>query len=184
MPRHALPRIPPAGPIPAGSPVRRWDDPGALVAVVVQRLQRPGRPPRAEAGPGQRRVRGRARLRPRRLRCRLVVTQLAQVPLLGRPRKLIRSRLRRIATQTIYDVLAAGVEVGLVRRFESAGFGARYELCFEKHDHLMCRACGRLEVVPDGIGLDMHTTDDERCGYRVEEIIFRGVCSACLGDRP
>lgn len=105
----------------------------------------------------------------------------ATVAELARP---VRSRLPRISIQTIYGVLAAGVEAGLVRRFESAGFGARYELSFEKHDHLMCRACGRLEAVPDGIGLDMPITGGERCGYRVEEIIFRGLCSACLRGRP
>ena len=67
-----------------------------------------------------------------------------------------------ISTQAVYDVLAACVDAGLVRRIEPAGHPARFERrVADNHHHLVCRRCGaaadvdcvdRPRPVPGAVG--------------------------------
>jgi Fur family ferric uptake transcriptional regulator len=63
----------------------------------------------------------------------------------------VRARLGSVSTQAVYDVLAARVAVGLVRRIEPAGSPARFERrTGDNHHHLVCRACAQVVDV-DGV---------------------------------
>src|ERR1700684_2938339 len=56
---------------------------------------------------------------------------------------LVREDLGSVSAQAVYNVLAALVEVGLVRRIEPAGSVARYEVRVgDNHHHIVCRTCG------------------------------------------
>ncbi|MBN1172334.1 MAG: transcriptional repressor, partial [Micromonosporaceae bacterium] len=66
---------------------------------------------------------------------------------------LVRSRLRSVSTQAIYDVLSALSRVGLARRIEPAGSPARFELmAADNHHHVVCRGCGQIADISCAVG--------------------------------
>lgn len=94
----------------------------------------------------------------------------------------LRTRLGRVSTQAVYDVLRALTEAGLVRRIEPAGSPARYELdTGDNHHHLVCRGCGALVDVDCAVGsrpcLDLAVDH----GYAVDEaeVVYWGRCPNC-----
>ncbi|MEA2346302.1 MAG: Fur family transcriptional regulator, stress-responsive regulator [Thermoleophilaceae bacterium] len=93
-----------------------------------------------------------------------------------------RERLGSISTQAVYDVLAALVGVGLLRRIEPAGGPARFETRVDdNHHHLICRVCS-VAVDVDCVGGQAPCLDpDESAGFVVDEaeVIFWGVCPDC-----
>jgi Fur family ferric uptake transcriptional regulator len=74
----------------------------------------------------------------------------------------VRARLGSVSTQAVYDVLAACVDAGLVRRIQPAGHPARYERrVADNHHHVVCRRCGataghrlrgRARALPPAVG--------------------------------
>ena len=94
----------------------------------------------------------------------------------------VRSRLGRVSTQAVYDVLAACTEAGLVRRIRPAGSAALFETrTGDNHHHLMCRTCARVaDVACTGGGTPCLTPDDD-AGYLLDEaeIVFWGYCPDC-----
>ncbi|MBA2410325.1 MAG: transcriptional repressor [Gammaproteobacteria bacterium] len=91
-------------------------------------------------------------------------------------------RLGSVSTQAVYDVLAAFMGAGLVRRIEPAGHPARYECrAGDNHHHLICRICGRTEDVDCAIGAAPCLTPSDAYGYDVDEaeVVFWGHCPRC-----
>jgi len=96
----------------------------------------------------------------------------------------VRARLGSVSTQAVYDVLAACVTAGLVRRIEPAGSPARYETrTGDNHHHLVCRACGATADVDCVVGGRPCLSPSEGHGFVVDEaeIVFWGLCAACSG---
>ena len=96
----------------------------------------------------------------------------------------IRKRLGSVSRQAVYDVLAVGVEVGLVRRIEPAGHPARFERrAGDNHHHLVCRRCGEIEDVDCTAGQRPCLEPADGRGFVVDEaeIVFWGSCPACAG---
>jgi Fe2+ or Zn2+ uptake regulation protein len=98
----------------------------------------------------------------------------------------VRVRLGSVSTQAVYDVLAACVDAGLVRRIEPAGSAARYETrTGDNHHHVVCRSCGATADVDCVVGeapcLHPSTTTE---GFVVDEaeVVFWGTCPACRAD--
>lgn len=96
----------------------------------------------------------------------------------------VRSRLGKVSTQAIYDVLHALTQAGLVRRIEPAGSPTRYELRVDdNHHHLVCRSCGAIEDVDCAVGKRpcLHASDDHGFAIDEAEVTFWGMCPSC-GD--
>lgn len=99
--------------------------------------------------------------------------------------QILRSRVGPVSCQTVYSVLGAGLDVGIVRRFDCAGFAARYELDLPPssserelpHDHVVCRSCGRIDSIPRNAPRMARLQ-----GYVVEEVLIRGLCPSCGTD--
>ncbi|MDQ6849345.1 MAG: transcriptional repressor [Actinomycetota bacterium] len=94
----------------------------------------------------------------------------------------VRTTLGQVSTQAVYDVLAACVDAGLVRRIEPAGSPARFETrTGDNHHHLVCRACGRTTDVDCVTGARPCLTPDHDSGYAVDEaeVVFWGTCPDC-----
>ena len=94
----------------------------------------------------------------------------------------VREELGAVSSQAIYNVLAALVEAGLVRRIEPAGSAARYEVRVgDNHHHLVCRKCGAVADVDCAVGERPCLAPSEHHGYSVEEaeVTYWGVCPAC-----
>ena len=97
----------------------------------------------------------------------------------------VRARLGSVSTQAVYDVLAACVDVGLVRRIEPAGSAARYETrTGDNHHHVVCRTCGATEDVDCVVGAAPCLTPSTDHGFVIDEaeVVFWGACPACRRD--
>ena len=99
----------------------------------------------------------------------------------------VRERFRTVSTQAVYDVLAACVQAGLVRRIQPAGHPARYERrVADNHHHVVCRRCGATADVDCAVGAAPCLSPAAAHGYAVDEaeIVFWGLCPACQGLDP
>lgn len=94
----------------------------------------------------------------------------------------IRSRVGSASTQAVYDVLAALLTVGLIRRVEPAGQVPRYELDLgDNHHHAICRSCGAVRDVACVVGDSPCLAPGGLDGFVPDEaeIIFWGTCDQC-----
>ena len=94
----------------------------------------------------------------------------------------VRARLGSVSTQAVYDVLAACVDAGLVRRIEPAGSAARYETrTGDNHHHVVCRSCGATADVDCVVGSAPCLAPSASSGYAIDEaeVTFWGLCPAC-----
>lgn len=57
--------------------------------------------------------------------------------------RLLRETFPQVARATVYNNLNALCEAGLVRKVSVQGMPDRYDR-IRRHDHLVCKACGRL----------------------------------------
>ena len=95
---------------------------------------------------------------------------------------LVREDLGDVSHQTVYDVLSALAETGLVRRIEPPGSGARYESRVgDNHHHLVCRSCGAIADVDCAVGSAPCLTAVDDQGYALDEaeVIYWGLCPGC-----
>jgi len=95
---------------------------------------------------------------------------------------VVRGELGAISRQAVYDVLAALVEKGLLRRIQPAGSAARFEgRVGDNHHHVICRRCGATADVPCTIGRRPCLSAADDSGFRIDEaeVIFWGTCPAC-----
>ena len=86
-----------------------------------------------------------------------------------------------VSFATVYNSLKYLSEQGLIR---SVNFGedyARYDGMLERHDHLICRKCGKVDdfvkIEPPKVGKDFSAPK----GFKVEELTIQvvGLCEKC-----
>ena len=97
--------------------------------------------------------------------------------------KAVRSEIGAISHQTVYDVLGALTDKGLIRRIQPAGSPARYEdRVGDNHHHLICRTCNRMVDVDCAVGDTPCLTAADDAGYEVDEaeVIYWGRCPECV----
>lgn len=105
--------------------------------------------------------------------------------------RAVRENLGSVSPQAVYNVLAALVGVGLVRRIQPAGSPALYEVRVgDNHHHIVCRRCGATADVDCAVGKRPCLTPSESRGYALDEaeVTFWGLCPRCqsptAGGRP
>jgi Fe2+ or Zn2+ uptake regulation protein len=94
----------------------------------------------------------------------------------------VRDRLGDGSAQTVYNVLRALTDAGLVRRIEPAGRPWLYELRVgDNHHHIVCRTCHAIADVDCAIGETPCLTAADNSGYDIDEaeVIFWGRCPEC-----
>jgi Fur family ferric uptake transcriptional regulator len=87
-----------------------------------------------------------------------------------------------VSHQTVYDVLRALTDVGLVRRIQPTGSVARYESRVgDNHHHLVCRSCGSIADVDCAVGDSPCLTASDDAGYEIDEaeVVYWGRCPEC-----
>jgi len=97
----------------------------------------------------------------------------------------VRAELGSVSPQAVYNVLAAFVEAGLVRRIEPAGSVALYELrVADNHHHVVCRKCRAVQDVDCALGRRPCLTPSDTHGYVLDEaeVTYWGICPACQSD--
>jgi Fur family transcriptional regulator, stress-responsive regulator len=95
---------------------------------------------------------------------------------------LVHAGLPTASQQTIYDVLQAFTDAGLVRRIQPAGTTTRYELRVgDNHHHAVCRSCGAIADVECAVGHVPCLTASDDHGFVVDEaeVVYWGTCSDC-----
>ncbi len=96
--------------------------------------------------------------------------------------QLVGAKLGKVSKQAVYDVLAACVDAGLVRRIEPAGSPALFETrTGDNHHHLVCRACRRMTDVDCATGARPCLRPSDDAGYALDEaeVVFWGLCPTC-----
>ncbi|MGP9501396.1 Fur family transcriptional regulator [Specibacter sp. AOP5-B1-6] len=95
----------------------------------------------------------------------------------------VRTELGSVSKQAVYDVLAALVEAGLVRRIEPSGSPARFETRVgDNHHHVVCRNCGNIADVDCAVGEApcLHASNSHGFAIDEAEVIYWGTCPDCL----
>ena len=99
--------------------------------------------------------------------------------------EIVRLRLPKISLGTIYRNLDLLSRMGLILKLEFGNGEARFDGNIERHDHIRCVRCGRVDDIScTPLDLSGGVTDDSLCyqilGYRLE---YSGLCPNCQG-RP
>ncbi len=94
----------------------------------------------------------------------------------------VRKRLPRISLGTVYRNLEVLSELGEIQKLEISGTMKRFDGNPDKHYHIRCINCNRLDDVPiaclDNFESRLSgSTDYKVTGHRLE---FLGICPACL----
>jgi Fe2+ or Zn2+ uptake regulation protein len=99
---------------------------------------------------------------------------------------VVRGELPTVSHQTVYDVLRALTDAGLVRRIQPAGANARYESRVgDNHHHVVCRSCGAIADVDCAAGAAPCLTPSDDHGYVIDEaeVVYWGTCPGCAAGR-
>lgn len=82
---------------------------------------------------------------------------------------------------SVYNVVTALVDCGLVTMVSVGPGSARYEYGVPWHHHFVCKVCGTIQDVRCVIGKKPCLEPDEVEGDVEEaQVTFRGTCSSCL----
>lgn len=97
----------------------------------------------------------------------------------------VRKRLSRISLGTVYRNLDVLCELGEIQRLELSGTMKRYDGIPQKHYHVRCVCCDRVDDVPIA---PLNKLEDDIYGTTVFEIIghnleFTGLCPQCASQR-
>jgi Fe2+ or Zn2+ uptake regulation protein len=94
----------------------------------------------------------------------------------------VRGEIASVSHQTVYDVLRALTDAGLIRRIQPAGTTARYEARVgDNHHHVVCRSCGAIADVDCAVGHTPCLTASDDHGFVVDEaeVVYWGTCPDC-----
>lgn len=82
---------------------------------------------------------------------------------------------------TVFRIINAFVEKGLIRRLEFGEGKARYELNKGEHHHLVCELCGNIEDISDCNIPGLEKDIQKRKGFLVKHhsLEFFGICKNC-----
>lgn len=95
--------------------------------------------------------------------------------------ELVRKQIPRISLGTVYRNLEVLADLGLIQKLELGGTIKRFDWDPDKHYHIRCLYCGRVDNAPIA---PLNTLEDELYGATVFSIIghrleFEGLCPDC-----
>jgi Fe2+ or Zn2+ uptake regulation protein len=98
--------------------------------------------------------------------------------------KKIRKTLPQVSMSTVYYTLDILKKEGLIHELEFYDRDNRYDVNVANHINLICKKCGRIEDLPDGITLSyaqvQQKTDFQPVAMRYE---YYGYCKDCRRKR-
>ncbi len=96
----------------------------------------------------------------------------------------VRGRLPSISPATVYNTLHDLVEMGLLRELDlGLGFEERrYDVVMERHDHMICLRCGRIEDVPRHEGSRPAVAENHGFEIIDRRVTYLGYCPDCAPD--
>ncbi|MCO6437356.1 MAG: transcriptional repressor [Phycisphaerae bacterium] len=93
----------------------------------------------------------------------------------------VAPRLAGVSRATVYRVLEALVQLGVVTRACHPGGGARFDANMDQHHHLVCLQCGRVADIRDKSLDRLSLPDTGSMGFTVVDhhVQIRGLCRDC-----
>ena len=95
---------------------------------------------------------------------------------------LVRKRIPNISLGTIYRNLDQMAKKGIIQKLDVAGKEARFDGNINKHYHILCTVCGRIDDVHE-ISYDNKKIEMAKIinGYQVSgyHLNYYGICSDC-----
>lgn len=94
---------------------------------------------------------------------------------------VVRERMPRISLGTVYRNLEIMADQGLIRQLDTGGHQKRFDGTAERHYHVRCIGCGRLDDIEMNTDRDLRSLvsqsgDYVLSGYLLE---FMGLCPNC-----
>jgi len=99
--------------------------------------------------------------------------------------EIVRRRLPKISLGTVYRNLELMAEMGAIQKLTFSGAEARFDGNPDRHDHLRCVRCHRVDDWP-GPALDLSPAGrDDSHGYQIlgHRLEWLGVCPSCQSAR-
>lgn len=96
----------------------------------------------------------------------------------------VRDVLPNISLGTVYRNLEILSSQGLVRKLELTSGQRRFDALTKNHSHIICISCGRIDDVPEEIGVGLESVQrrvGDATGFRDIEwsVGFHGLCPDC-----
>ena len=97
----------------------------------------------------------------------------------------VKSLLPETGIATVYRNLEKLSSAGMIIKLERGSGSSRYDGNLVKHDHAVCRSCGKTSDVWLDHGLGDVDLSDLVPGFEVSGYIleFKGVCAECAGRK-
>jgi len=94
---------------------------------------------------------------------------------------IVRRRLPNVSLATVYRNLEVLADNGLIQRLELCPHQRRYDARLEKHYHIRCVSCGRVDDVPVRDFPIIEKIPKRLGGYQVSgyQFVFLGLCPNC-----
>jgi Fur family ferric uptake transcriptional regulator len=107
--------------------------------------------------------------------------KLCSHPTAGELFEIARARLPKISLGTVYRNLELLAETGVIQKVAISGSDARFDANPERHHHVRCVRCGRVDDIhdlpPDFVKREVKSPSGyDIIGLRLE---FIGVCPEC-----
>lgn len=95
------------------------------------------------------------------------------------------ARSPKLSFATVYNALKYLAEAGRLRLIRFGDDAVRYDPMLERHDHLVCRGCGRIHDAMGGAAPALPGGFKPPQGFEVEEITIQitGLCGECGAAR-
>lgn len=110
------------------------------------------------------------------------VLDSADHPTADRVYQTVRTRIPGVSRTTVYRVLDALVDVGVIVKACSPGAAARFDAMTARHHHLVCLRCEKLiDVVDERLDRQIRLPDVRPHVFRIQDfsVHFHGICAGC-----
>jgi Fur family peroxide stress response transcriptional regulator len=93
----------------------------------------------------------------------------------------LRTEMSSLSLATVYRILEFLEAEGLVRRVSTTNSAGRFDANLSRHQHLVCRICGRMTDYEQVPLARLHLSQIAPSGFEVEELDIRllGRCESC-----
>ncbi len=94
----------------------------------------------------------------------------------------VREEHPGISLKTVYETLHELVDVGAIQRLHAEPGASRFDVNVSAHNHLICRACGRMVDVDAAVDAPSSMAAAVDAGHEIEEaeVIYWGRCRECV----
>ena len=93
--------------------------------------------------------------------------------------EVVQQRIPNLSRTTVYRVLDTLVDLGVIHRVASCSSVCRYDGNVRRHDHFVCRKCGRMVDFDRTASLPLPKGRPK--GFQIDDysVHYTGICAEC-----